>query len=78
MEKHIQCKRVVAKGAMKRIGDGKIVDVWNDKWLLDTENGMFKTEKPINCKVEIIDRLISNGKWNMKLLKEIFCQEDVE
>ena len=59
----------------KRIGDGKNVNIREDKWLPDGRDGKVRTAKPKNSRVAKMSELIKCGEWDKKLLKEIMHEK---
>lgn len=45
-------REVIKIGIMKKVGDGKSVNIWKDCWIPFTEDGMIKTQRPVNCNLK--------------------------
>lgn len=65
------------QGIRKRIGDGKNVNIWEDKWFHEAKNGEIKIKKR-NTGLTKVCELIHNGEWNEKKLTAVFDREDVD
>ncbi|XP_027182092.1 uncharacterized protein LOC113780492 [Coffea eugenioides] len=40
---------LLEKGARKRVGDGSTINIWKDKWIMNSTNGMVQSRKPEGC-----------------------------
>lgn len=69
-------KGIIGKGSVKRVGDGKSIKVWEDKWIPFHENGKAKTQKPPNTQIQTVDQLLANRRWNKKLVEQTFSIEE--
>ncbi|XP_071924943.1 uncharacterized protein [Coffea arabica] len=65
-------------GLWKRIGDGKSVNMWRDRWIVGSDTGFASTTQPVGCKLEWVSELIEEGKWKNDLLLKWFCAKDAE
>ncbi|PKA58846.1 putative mitochondrial protein [Apostasia shenzhenica] len=72
-------KQIIDKGIW-RVGDGKMIKIWKDKWI--PRRWDFKFFSPINTldADTTVTALINqhDGWWNISILKEIFFQEDIK
>ena len=71
---------MIDKGIIWRVGDGKKIDVWNDRWLKKAQ--FYKVQppefhQPTPLKV---DKFIDEDQrsWNMKTGKEVLTNQDAE
>ncbi|PKA54867.1 putative mitochondrial protein [Apostasia shenzhenica] len=75
-----EAKQIVDKGFIWRIGDGKNIKIWKDRWI--PRPWTFKPISPAHIldANATVDSLINQhtGQWNTLLLKEIFFPEDIE
>lgn len=60
------------------MGKGDKTRVWEDKWLILSEEGRIKSSKPRNCDIVFVKDLIQNHRWKRELLENLFCKDDVE
>lgn len=75
----LQSKDVIQKGAIWRVGDGWMVDIWNHRWLPDP--GQRRVVSPRNgASVEkVCDRFYPNTKlWDIELLQDLFYPWEVD
>ena len=72
----MSARGVLERGARKRIGDGRTVDIWKDRWLPVGGSGMVVSPKPANCPVQMVHELIQDGKWNKVVMESMFREED--
>ena len=72
----ISARDLLERGARKRVGDGRTIDIWRDKWIMDRGKGKVFTSKPPNCQLQKVYELIQNGKWNVDKIKVVFSEED--
>ncbi|KAL3536253.1 hypothetical protein ACH5RR_004714 [Cinchona calisaya] len=60
-----------------RVGDEKIIKIWQDKWIPSTPDGRVSTPRPAGCKARKVNELMNeNNQWNIPMLKEIFSDHD--
>ncbi|XP_027157225.1 uncharacterized protein LOC113758655 [Coffea eugenioides] len=71
-------KTLLLTGLRKRIGDGKSVSIWRDKWISGSDQGQVSRSKPEDCQLQWVSELIEDEKWNTDLLQKWFCDKDVE
>ena len=72
----LSSRYVLESGIRKRIGDGKIVNNRNDRWLPKGRNGKVRTIRTGKSRVQKVSELIKNGEWDQRLLQEIFQERD--
>ncbi|XP_027166343.1 uncharacterized protein LOC113766338 [Coffea eugenioides] len=65
-------------GLWKRIGDGRTVSIWNDKWLIGSEDGKVETAKPEGCNLSWVSELIEDGRWKIEILQTWFGNKEAE
>ena len=74
----LEGKRVVEQGANWRVGDGKSINVWNDRWIKKPPD--FKVHKPdqVQPTPMHVERLFQNGKmeWNKEVIRELMGEEE--
>ncbi|XP_071924941.1 uncharacterized protein [Coffea arabica] len=66
------------KSGDKRVGNGKTIDIWQDKWIQGTEDERVKTRRDPRCTLRKVDELIADGVWNQEILNHWFIAEDVQ
>lgn len=61
-------------------GDGKSVNVWDDKWLKANHMPKLISPKPENCSIEKVAELRNpEGEgWNKTLIEQLFNEEERE
>ena len=66
------------QGTIWRVGDGKSIDVWNDRWIKKPPD--FKVHKPDQIQPTFmhVERLFHNGmmEWNKDMLRELMGEEE--
>lgn len=62
----------------KRVGDGRSVKIWHDRWIPGLVDGRVTTVKPIGCQLQFVHELIEGEKWKNDLLKHWFNVVDVD
>nr|XP_027077070.1 uncharacterized protein LOC113700836 [Coffea arabica] len=48
----LNAKELLEKGIKKRVGDGKSINIWEDRWLSESDDGRVKTRKVEDIKVQ--------------------------
>lgn len=65
---------------MERIGNGKTVRIWGDRWI--PQSSTFKVQSPpsILDPTVTVNELIAGdtGCWNLRLLEQIFTPEEAQ
>ncbi|XP_027182377.1 uncharacterized protein LOC113780798 [Coffea eugenioides] len=74
----LSARELLEEGVRLRVGDGKQIDIWEDKWLLDQEYGKIRSCKPQQCRIQRVHELISDGNWNVDMIREVFEEEDCQ
>ncbi|XP_071939813.1 uncharacterized protein [Coffea arabica] len=74
----LSARELLEEGVRLRVGDGKQIDIWEDKWLLDQEYGKIRSCKPQQCHIQRVHELISDGNWNVDMIREVFEEEDCQ
>ena len=62
----------------KRVGDGRSVKIWHDRWIPGLVDGRVTTVKPIGCQLQFVHELIEGEKWKNDLLKHWIKVVDVD
>lgn len=69
---------IIRKSSKWRVGDGKFISIWNDKWLLNVSNAKVITP-PFPCMENAsVDFLFKHNekRWDGKIIKDLFNQRD--
>ena len=72
----LSAKDLLQKGIRKRVGDGKTIDIWKDKWLADSTDGKMSSGHTHDTEFQWVSELIRNGEWDEDTLGRIFDEED--
>ena len=75
----LQGKKVVDQGTIWRVGDGKRINVWLDKWVRKCPD--FKVEQPQVQPTPLrVEKLIDAEKreWNSEVVKQVLNDRDAE
>ena len=72
----LSAKDLLEEGTRKRIGDGKSINIWLDRWLPCAEDGRIKSRRREGMKVQKVCELIRDGKWDRELVKQVFEEEE--
>ncbi|GJN07431.1 hypothetical protein PR202_ga25263 [Eleusine coracana subsp. coracana] len=71
-------REVLYEGLIRRLGDGRGTNVWNDRWITNHPLGKPFTQRS-NHQIQVVSELLTaSSQWNETLLREIFCDFDVE
>lgn len=63
---------ILESGMRKRIGDGKTVKIWKDRWLPEGRERKVRSVVPEDGGVQKVSDLIKNGEWDLRLLRASF------
>ena len=78
LEKHLQGGELLQEGLWKRVGDGRTVKIWQDRWIPVLDSGRVSTVRPADCQLVYVHELIERGKWKTDCLQQWFNATDVE
>ena len=71
-------KQLVEDGTWRKVGNGCSTDVWENKWIVGNKEGRPSTPKPPECKVQKVQDLIIQKRWNRVEVFRTFNSEDAE
>ncbi|XP_027102929.2 uncharacterized mitochondrial protein AtMg00310-like [Coffea arabica] len=69
---------LLQQGLYKRVGDGRTIKIWNDRWLPGSIHGKIATTRPDGCQLEFVHELIEGRKWKTDQLQLWFNANDME
>ena len=73
-------KQLLKKGLIWRVGDGNSIKIWEDKWFPNPIS--YEVQSPVRLldPDARVSRLIDEVTkwWNIELVREIFCREEVD
>ena len=76
----VAARDTIDKGLRWNVGNGKKVNIWNDRWLTTTNS--FKVVSPRNqdLGLEKVEQLIDfdRGCWNIEKVRAMFLHHEVE
>ncbi|XP_071933659.1 uncharacterized protein [Coffea arabica] len=72
----LSSKELLQRGIRKTVGDGRNINIWEDNWIPDMENGRIRTRKPQHCQLKSVHELMKDGRWNEDLMSTYFEEED--
>lgn len=58
----LSAKDLLEEDVRKRVGDRSTIDIWKDKWLMNSETGKVRSTKLEGCQISKVQELICNGK----------------
>ena len=69
----LEGKKVVDRGSIWRVGDGKKVEVWNDRWIKKPPDFKVQCSDHIQPTIMKVAQLFHNGKmeWNSGMIREM-------
>ena len=56
----------------KKIGNEKSTRIWDDVWIQDCTGRKLTSLKPQDCKLDRVEEIISNFRWNTTLIFRTF------
>lgn len=62
----------------KQVGDGTLVDIWEDRWIDGLMKGKVMSPKPTECQMHKVSDLIMGNQWNKDIIKALFSKEEAE
>ena len=70
-------KEIVDAGIRGKIGDGKTIRIYKDKWIPRPSTFKILSRPVLGENANVNQLFTSTSKWNVDLIKAIFCEEDV-
>ena len=72
-------KALIQEGSIWRIGDGRRIDVWKDKWVQSLPSYCPRFEGIQQLTPMKVDKLLVDGRraWNEQMVREMFEPEAV-
>ncbi|KAJ1403099.1 hypothetical protein SESBI_27506 [Sesbania bispinosa] len=57
-------------GLLWRVGDGRSINIWEDKWLPSSTDNRVNFPPPDNCELQFVSDLMEVGRkeWNRELI----------
>nr|GLL33094.1 uncharacterized protein LOC109167502 [Ipomoea trifida] len=76
----LAAQKVIKDNCGWRVGNGNLINIWNDPWLPDAENPFIQTEMPIQlCDGKVSSlMLMDKSGWDEEILDDIFVADDKE
>ena len=76
----IKAREVLLKGGVWRVGDGKKIKIWKNRWLLEDNHRSIVTHGPQLLQDCIVDQLIIKPRmeWDSALIDKLFLPYDAE
>ena len=71
-------KEVIGEGGKKMIGNGRGIEIWNDRWISNNNNEKKNTQKLEGCRLQKVSNLMVKHRWNRVLIFKSFSKDDVE
>ncbi|KAK8622001.1 hypothetical protein V6N13_097629 [Hibiscus sabdariffa] len=72
--------KTIAQGSLWRIGNGKRVSIWDDKWTPMLPSESITLKRPHNCRDVLVSKLISDDsrEWIREKLVHLFSPTEIE
>jgi ribonuclease HI len=75
----LSARDLITKGSVWRIGTGKDIRIWRDKWLIGSNNQRIISTPPLHTSLSHVEHLIDSDlkSWKTELVKELFLPQEV-
>jgi hypothetical protein len=76
----LSSKDLIKEGLIWRIGNGRTIQIWGDKWLPTLTTYAVQSPKKLLSKNATVSTLIDSDTkwWDRPLIHSIFCKEEAE
>lgn len=74
----VRARDLIQNGVRKKIGNGKSMEILEDRWILDNPQGKPATVKSSSYKLQKVGELICQKRWNRNLIFKSFNKKDSE
>ncbi|CDP14470.1 unnamed protein product [Coffea canephora] len=71
-------RRVVEKGVIRRIGNGRSTSIWGHRWIPGSSSGRPTSLGPQSYNLKMVNELISHHRWKRNTIFQHFNQSDAE
>lgn len=58
------------------MGDGKSINIWDNRWIPGTEDGKVKTRRGEGIELQKVSDLIKGGMWDKEVIAQVFDREE--
>jgi hypothetical protein len=74
----LSARDLITKGLVWRVGTGKDIRIWGDKWLIGSNNHRIISTPPLNTSISHVEHLIDSDlkSWKTELVKELFLPQE--
>ncbi|XP_042511742.1 uncharacterized protein LOC122086886 [Macadamia integrifolia] len=74
----LEGRDALQEGLLWQIGDGALVDIWQDKWIQSLPHYKLQYPKPVGCTLSTVANIIGpvTRYWRLYLLQQFFHQSD--
>lgn len=76
----VEATKLVKEGCCWHVGNGGQINVWEDKWVKDSQIRKVITCKPDGCSIGKVKELLNMDRagWNDNLIQLLFHQVDIQ
>lgn len=68
---------LLAKKLMWRVGDGRSISIWDDKWNPDIHSGgLGGYQSGLGCNLQMVEEIIVNKRWCLDELKHWISKDE--
>ena len=67
----LSARSLLEERVRKRVGDGKTIDIWKDRWIPGVAGGKVSTQQDSGLGLGRVSELIKNGNWNEEFGKGV-------
>uniref|UniRef100_A0A2N9G7B6 Reverse transcriptase domain-containing protein n=1 Tax=Fagus sylvatica TaxID=28930 RepID=A0A2N9G7B6_FAGSY len=74
----LSARDLITKGSVWRIGTGKDIHIWRDKWLIGSNNQRIISTPPLHTSISHVEHLIDSDlkSWKTELVKDLFLPHE--
>ena len=72
----LQARGILEEGIRKQVGDGKFINIWEDRWIPGSGDGKVKTRRAGDVELQEVSELIKEGVWDKELITKVFDKDE--